>query len=93
MIYNAFDTLKSYLIYTLYIFMPSPLDDLLRNQFIEFAQSDLGKKEINRIDQEIQNIYKISFSDAVKDFEKFDSILKNLYGRNGAFALKKKILR
>ncbi|MGI0069587.1 MAG: transcriptional regulator, partial [Nitrosopumilaceae archaeon] len=67
------------------------LDTLIAKSFENTIKDNLGQKTFEKIEQRIFEKHGIPLSQAIQDFKKFDSVLKEFFG-SGAIGIEKQIL-
>ena len=68
------------------------LDNMIYKYIKKSLENELGKKNITKIQQELQSWYQIDLDEAIIQFEKLDRVLTNIYGKIPARALEKKFI-
>ena len=74
------------------VFMQSGIDSLLVPSMKKTIEQNLGKKTLDKIEQRLVERHGISLVQAIKDFYKFDSVLREFFGA-GADGLETKFLQ
>jgi hypothetical protein len=69
----------------------SGLDTLIAKSFESTIKDNLGQQTFEKIEQRIFEKHGMPLSQAIQDFKKFDSVLKEFFG-NGAIGIEKQIL-
>jgi len=72
--------------------MKNGLDTLLVPYLRKTIEKNLGKKTLNKIEQRLVERHGMSIPQAIKDFNKFDSVLREFFGA-GADGLETKFLK
>ena len=72
--------------------MKNGLDTLLVPSLRKTIEKNLGKKTLNKIEQRLVERHGMSIAQAIKDFYKFDSVLREFFGA-GADGLETKFLK
>ena len=72
--------------------MQSGLDTLLVTSLQKTIEQNLGKKTLNKIEQRLIERHGMNIAQAIKDFYKFDSVLREFFGA-GADGLETKFLQ
>lgn len=72
--------------------MQNGIDNLLVPSMRKTIEENLGKKTLNKIEQRLIERHGMSLVQAIKDFYKFDSVLREFFGA-GADGLETKFLR
>ena len=71
--------------------MQSSIDNLLVPSLRKAIEQNLGKKTLNKIEKRLVERHGMNITQAVKDFNKFDSVLREFFG-SGADGLEIKFL-
>jgi hypothetical protein len=69
----------------------SGLDTLIARSFETMIKDNLGEKTYKKIENRIFEKHEITISQALKDFKKFDSVLREFFG-SGAMGIERQIL-
>jgi hypothetical protein len=72
--------------------MENGLDNLLVPSLRKSIEENLGKKTLNKIEERLMERYGLSFVQAIKNFNIFDSVLREFFGA-GADAMEHKFLQ
>jgi len=68
------------------------LDNLLVNSLRKSIEENLGKETLNKIEQRLEERYGLGLDQAIKDFHKLDSVLREFFGAD-ADGLEQKFLK
>jgi len=71
--------------------MYNALDNILAPSVQRTIKENLGEKTIEKIEQRLFEMYGVNLTQAIKDFHKFDSVLREFFG-DGADGLEAKLL-
>lgn len=74
------------------ILLENSLDNLLAPSLRQSIEVNLGKSTLNKIEQRLMERHGMSIVQAIKDFHKFDSVLREFFGA-GADGLETKFLQ
>ena len=72
--------------------MANGLDNLLVNSLRKSIEENLGKETLNKIEQRLMERYGLGLVQAIKDFHKLDSVLREFFGAD-ADGLEQKFLK
>ena len=72
--------------------MANGLDKLLVNSLRKSIEENLGKETLNKIEQRLMERYGLGLVQAIKDFHKLDSVLREFFGAD-ADGLEQKFLK
>ncbi|MBI5860291.1 MAG: transcriptional regulator [Nitrosarchaeum sp.] len=72
--------------------MENSLDNLLAPSLRKSIEQNLGKSTLNKIEQRLMERHGVGVAQAIKDFYKFDSVLREFFGA-GADGLETKFLQ
>jgi len=72
--------------------MENGLDNLLVHSLRKSIEENLGKETLNKIEQRLMERHGLGLVQAIKNFHKFDSVLRELFGA-GADGLEQKFLQ
>ena len=72
--------------------MENGLDNLLVNSLRKSIEENLGKETLNKIEQRLMERHGLGLVQAIKDFHKLDSVLREFFGA-GADGLEQKFLK
>ncbi|NOS61642.1 MAG: transcriptional regulator [Nitrosarchaeum sp.] len=72
--------------------MENSLDNLLAPSLRQSIEVNLGKSTLNKIEQRLMERHGMGIAQAIKDFHKFDSVLREFFGA-GADGLETKFLQ
>jgi len=72
--------------------MANGLDNLLANSLRQSIEENLGKETLNKIEQRLMERYGLGLVQAIKDFHKLDSVLREFFGAD-ADGLEQKFLK
>ena len=72
--------------------MANGLDNLLVNSLRKSIEENLGKETLNKIEQRLEERYGLGLDQAIKDFHKLDSVLREFFGAD-ADGLEQKFLK
>ncbi len=72
--------------------MENGLDNLLVNSLRASIENNLGKETLNKIEQRLMERHGLGLVQAIKDFHKLDSVLREFFGA-GADGLEQKFLK
>ena len=72
--------------------MENGLDNLLVPSLRETIEQNLGKKTLDKIEQRLIERHGMNLTQAIKEFTKFDSVLREFFGA-GADGLENKFLK
>jgi len=72
--------------------MENGLDNLLANSLRKSIEENLGKATLNKIEQRLMERHGLGLVQAIKDFHKLDSVLREFFGA-GADGLEQKFLK
>jgi len=72
--------------------LENSLDNLLAPSLRKSIELNLGKATLNRIEQRLMERHGLGIAQAIKDFHKFDSVLREFFGA-GADGLESKFLQ
>ncbi|QMU55404.1 MAG: hypothetical protein GKS07_11200 [Nitrosopumilus sp.] len=69
------------------------IDNMLAQYIRKSLEDQLGKKTTSQIEQELDSWYQIDLDGAIRQFEKLDRVLVNMYGKGPARSLEKRFLK
>lgn len=72
--------------------MANGLDNLLVNSLRKSIEENLGKETLNKIEQRLEERHGLGLDQAIKDFHKLDSVLREFFGAD-ADGLEQKFLK
>ena len=72
--------------------MANGLDNLLVNSLRKSIEENLGKETLNKIEQRLEERHGLGLDQAIKDFHKLDSVLREFFGGD-ADGLEQKFLK
>ena len=72
--------------------MANGLDNLLVNSLRKSIEENLGKETLNKIEQRLEERHGLGLDQAIKDFHKLDSVLREFFGAD-ADRLEQKFLK